>query len=163
MTMLGVHVKIDSKLVAKGMQDLGAEIPKIGRLQIYQVVLRSRTRLRKPGKKVHYPVQWDSPRQKIKVIILLKYVLKQLPYKRTEGYQQGFTIVKQKEGYDLDNATYRAKHIGGDADGLGQSRIFRGRYPLIRKVVDDEFAKLPAAVVEHIQIVGKQKGFKTNG
>ncbi len=157
MTLLGVHVKADTRLVRKGLQDLGAEIPKVGKLQIYQVMRRSKARLTKKGKRVTYPVPWDNIRQKIKVILMLK-AANNLPYRRKGDYQRGFKIIQIRDGYDLINENPNAEYIGGNARGKRQSRIFKGRYPIVREVVEEEAAKLPGAVVQHIKLVTKQKG-----
>jgi hypothetical protein len=161
--LLGIHVTSNAKVVKKSLQDLGAEIPKVGRLQIYNVMVRSKARLSKPGKKPTYPIKWDSLRQKIKVLIILRYVLREMPYRRRDLYRKAFRIIKQEEGYDLANDMDRASAISGDAEGKGQSRIFQGRYPIMREVIDEEMEKLPTAVVAHLQIVAKQKGFEANG
>jgi hypothetical protein len=159
----GIRVTSNAKLVAKSLQDLGAEIPKVGRQQIYNVALRSRTILRKPGKKSKRPVPWDSIRQKIKVLIILRYVLKEMPYRRRGIYNKAFNIVKQPNGYDIINEQERATYISGDADGKGQSKIFRGRYPIMRNVIDQEMDKLPTAVVAHIELVAQKKGLGSGG
>lgn len=159
MPPLGIRTVIDGKLVAQGLQNLSKEIPKIGRNQIYQVFVRSLKKLRKPGKRPTYPIPWVSIRQKIKVLILLKHVLG-IPYKRTGLYQKQFVINRLgNSGYELVNQSERATYIGGDADGAGQTRPFVGRYPIVRKVVDTEFKKLPSAVVQHIVLVAKEQGF----
>lgn len=153
-----IKVKVEGKLVKQGLQNLSAEIPKIGRNQIYQVMVRSKKELRKEVPRPTYPIQWDSPRQKIKVIILLRYVLG-MPYQRRGIYQKAFNIEKNEDGYTLVNESERAVYLSGDADGQGQSRIHRGRWPLMRDVVDNEMTKLPTAVVAHIVIVAKEQGF----
>lgn len=157
-----IRVTVDGKLVKKSLQNLEAEIPKIGTQQIYNTMLRARKRLKKPGARMTYPVPWSSVKQKIKVIIILKHVLNQMPYVRTGGVQQAFSIVKQKDGYDLVNETTRVGYLYGDAEGKGQIRMARGRYPLMREVVDEEFDKLPTAVVAHIIIAAKEQGFDAN-
>lgn len=156
-----VRIVVDGKLVASGLQNLRKKIPLIGRQQIYNVMTRSKKRLSKPGDRPTYPIPWDSIKQKIKVLILLKTVLHELPYRRRNIYVKAFKIVKEKDGYSLENDSDRAQFMGGDADGQGQSRIHRGRWPVIREVIDEEFEKLPRAVVRHIQLVAKESGFET--
>jgi len=159
MPIIPIRVKSDAKLVRAGLQDLAKAIPQVGRLQIYQVMVRSRTRLKKPGKRVKYPVPWDNVKQKIKVIIMLK-AANNLPYRRTGNYGNAFTITKLDDGYELGNTLDEADFVGGDAEGKNQSRIFRGRYPIMREVVDEEFKKLPSAVVEHLILVAAEKGLE---
>lgn len=157
MTTLQVLVKSSAKIVRQGLEDLEDEVPKIGRNQIYHALKRARGRLVKPGKRVNYPIRWDSPRQKIKVIIMLK-LADNLPYRRRGDYQKGFHIVKLDDGYQLDNDSTQAVYVGGDADGRHQSRIFRGRYPVIRETVDEEVGKIPSATVQHLITVAAKKG-----
>jgi hypothetical protein len=158
MAVVGIKLVVDGKLVRSSLQDLSAEIPKIGTAQIYRAMVRARSKLRKKASRPTYPIPWDNIKQKIKVIILLKQT-NNLPYRRKGDYNKGFVVVKTENGYELVNNTEKASFIGGDAEGKGQSRIFRERYPLIRSVVDTEFEKVPSAVVEHIQLVAKEKGF----
>lgn len=155
-----IRAKANTKIVRKGLQDLSAEIPKIGRQQIYKTLTTARSRLKRKVAKPTYPIPWDNPRQKVKVIIMLK-LAGNLPYRRSGDYVQGFQVVRVEGGYDLINSTAKAVYIGGDADGQGQSRIFRGRYPLIRSVVDEEVGKLPSEVVANLDIAVKQKGFES--
>ena len=163
MPTIGIYVNSNAKIVKKGLQDLAAEIPRVGRLQIYRVMLRARSRLRKPGKAVKRPVPWDSVRQRVKVMIILRYVLKEMPYRRRGNLQKAFVIRNLKNGYELENQLERAGYIYGDAEGKGQTRLFRGRYPIMRKVLDEEFDKLPTAVVAHLELVARQKGLQSEG
>jgi len=156
-----IQVKVDGKLVKQGLQKLSKKIPEIGRNQIYQVVLRSRTRMRKPAPRPTYPIPWDSLRQKIKVLIILRYSLGGPPYRRTDTYRNSFVIQKLQQGYALTNESDRATHLTGDAEGVGQIRMARGRYLIMRKVIDEEMLKLPSAVVEHIKIAAAEQGFKS--
>ena len=62
MTQLSITTNLP--IVRQGLEDLAAEIPKVGRKRIYDTLVKIRKELRKPGKAINYPVKWDSERQR---------------------------------------------------------------------------------------------------
>jgi hypothetical protein len=155
-----LKVQTNAKMVRKGLEDLRAEIPKVGRARMYDALFRAMQRLKKPGKKPKYPIPWDSIRQMKKVIAMLRK-RNNLPYKRTGAYQRAYRIRRLQAGHELSNPAPSAKYVGGTGRGERRSRIHAGRWPLMRDEVDKELLKLPSAVVQHIKIVARQKGFQT--
>jgi hypothetical protein len=149
---------IGADLVRRGLEDLGAEIPKISRLRIYQSMLKVRTRLRAPAPKPSYPIRWDSERQRRFVLAMLSE-RGGLPYRRSGRYQKGWNIVKTGTGYRIENNSPGALHIGGDHSGRGQSNIHQGRWPLFQNIVEEEIRGLPQDIESHITYYSRRKGF----
>ena len=133
MTQLSIAVK--DELVRKGLQDLGAEIPKIGRLQIYQTEQAIVRRL-----KVEPP---ERPGQ---------------TYIRTHTLIGGWTITPNANGYTLSNSTPYTKWVHGNAYGLEQAWMHQGRWQLLRDVQDEEVAKLPPEIEKEISAVARRLG-----
>lgn len=141
------------------MENLRAEVPKIGQHRIYYALGRAMHRLKKPGKKPKRPVPWVSIRQR-QAFFASNGFGGGIPHRRRGSYEKGYRIRQIPRGHELSNPTRGAKHIGGSARGTGQSPIHHGIWPLMRAEVDKEVAKLPSAVVQHLKIVARQKGFQ---
>lgn len=156
--MPSIQLSTNAPLVAQGLQDLTAEIPKVGRLQIYRTMQRVQKRMRKPGKKSTRPVRWDSKAQRIAYFASDGFG-RGIPTKRTNEYVNGWELVKLENGYGVQNLLPQAKFIGGGPLGGGQSRIHRERWELFREVVVQETEALPQEVQDEVQILIKQKGF----
>lgn len=155
-----IKITTNARMVRKGLENLAAALPKIGRQTMYDALFRAQKKLKRPGKPIAYPVKWDSIRQRKKVMAMLREQ-NNLPYKRTGAYQKGYRIRALKNGHELSNPLPHAQYIGGNARGGRQSSIHQGRWPLMRDVLDKELARLPSAIVSHMKVVARQKGFKT--
>lgn len=142
-------------LVRQGLEDLALEVPKIGRRRIYNMMLRVRSELRKPGKPVTYPVKWDSERQR-RAYFATDGFGKGIPSRRTGKYNAAYQIKRTETGYQLYNGTSYGKYVGGSAYGTGQSRIHQGRWKLMRDVVDAEVEALPQEVIDEIEMVARR-------
>ena len=154
-----LKVTSNAKLVRRKLENLKAEVPKVGSHRIYEALARAMKRLKKPGKKPKRPIPWVSLIQ-MQAFFASEGFGGGIPHKRRGIYQKGFRIRKVSKGYELSNLSKGAKYVGGDARGKGQSPIHRGNYPLMRDEVDREIKKLPAAVIQQLKIVAKQKGIQ---
>jgi hypothetical protein len=153
-----LSITVKGELVRKGLQDLGAEIPKVGRQQIRTVLNRIQRRMSKEGKRPEYPIQWDSDKQR-KAFFASDGFGRGIPTKRTGEYISGWTIAPITNGYQLQNSATHAQYLGGDAYGVVHSGIHKGRYENLRDVVEDETGKLPDEIENEIQMVARRKGF----
>lgn len=140
-----LSIRVNGELVRKGLQDLGAEIPKIGRQQIRFTSERIVRRMQA------YPS--ERPGQK---------------YRRTGRLFRSWKIDKSEDRYTIEN-TARGKrgrnyshYVVGDAYGTGQAWMHRGRWVLFRNVVDAELQKLPEDVQEKILMAARREGFETS-
>ena len=134
MTQLSISFN-NAELVRKGLQDLGAEIPKIGRLQIYRTEQNVVRRMKM------YPP--EVPGQ---------------TYIRTGTLGGGWMITPNSNGYTISNNTPYTKYVVGNAYGLEQAWMHEGRWNLLRDVSDEEVAKLPEEIENEISVVARRLG-----
>ena len=134
MTQLSIQIN-NADIVRRGLQDLSAEIPKIGRLQIYQTSQAIVRRM-----KIYPP---ERPAQ---------------TYIRTGRLGGGWMIIPNTNGYTTRNDTPYTKYVVGNAYGLEQAWMHEGRWNLLRDVQEEEVAKLPKAIEEEITMVARRVG-----
>ena len=141
MTQLSIKVT-GGEIVRQGLQDLAAEIPEIGRLQIYRTEQAIAKRLK------NYWTNNDPS---------------ELPsYTRTGDLSRGYKITPLREvGYTLSNKTPYTSLVVGNAYGTGQAWMHAkpGRHTLWRDVQDEEVDKLPQEIDDAITVVARRKGF----
>ena len=94
MTQITVKV-VGADIVRPGLQDLEAQIPKIGRKGIYDMMVRVRSRLAQKPRRPSYPINWDSEKQRRYVLALLRRK-DNLPYKPTGRYEANWKILKRE-------------------------------------------------------------------
>lgn len=151
-------ISTNATLVRQGLENLTAEIPQVGRLQIYRTLQRIQKRMRKPGRKSTSPVQWDTPKQK-RAYFASDGFGRGIPTKRRNEYVKAWEIVAIAQGYAIRNPLPQAKYIGGGPFAGSQSRIHQDRWELFREVVTEETDKLPGEIQEQIDITVKRRGF----
>jgi hypothetical protein len=161
MTTLSIQVK-GAALVRQGLQNLSAEIPKVGAERIYARMVRAQAQLKTPGKRIRYPVNWDSERQR-RAFFATDGFGRGIPTRRTDTYVKGWHIRRNPRaaralpGYSLINDVEYSRYVGGSAYSPGQSNIHRGRWILVRDVVEKEIEGLPAEIEEHITMVARRE------
>jgi hypothetical protein len=146
-----------AELVRKGLADLGAEIPKIARKDIYDALMRVRSRLASPAPRPTYPINWDSPKQQ-RAYFATDGFGRGIPTKRTGRYQKAWAVVRLAAGYRIENPIPAAGYIGGDYSGQGQSQIHAGRWPLFMVEIENEIMELPPAIESHISYYARGRG-----
>lgn len=139
MTQLSIDMK-NAELVRKGLQDLGAEIPKVGRLQIYRT-MQTVTRRMKEYWTMGQPPELPS-------------------YTRTGTLAGGWMILPKDNGYTAMNSTPYTQGVHGNAYGLGQAWMHAkpGRHKTLRDVTEEEVEKLPPDVEKEISMVARRVG-----
>jgi hypothetical protein len=155
MIVISINAKKPARIVRQIEQNLRAELPKVGRMKLRNVLERIRKKMSGEGKKVNYPVKWDNPKQR-RAYFATDGFGKGIPYTRTGGYQQAWKVVQKENGFSLRNAKPQAKYIGGTSYGLGQSRIHQGRWRLLRDTVDEELDKLTEEVRDSLFVVTRR-------
>ncbi len=147
-----VTVKVTGgKQVYQSLVKLGESVDQIVNADIEKQMKAAQKELQKPGKPIAYPVQWDSEKQRRAYFARdgftkprnwkrpKGYVNTHIPYIRTGKYNEGFVVKKTGKGtkraYTLSNQYSKTKYIGGNSKGLDQSRIHKGRWPLISDTV----------------------------
>lgn len=139
MTQLSITFK-NAELVRKGLQDLGAEIPKIGKLQIYRTEQAIVRRMKS---------YWTNNTPPA------------LPsYQRTGELANGYTITPTANGYTISNNVPYTVYVVGNAYGLEQAWMHAkpGRHKLLRDVQDEEVEKLPPEIEKEISAVARRVG-----
>lgn len=155
--MTRLSIKVRGELVRMGLQDLSAEIPRVGRRQIRTVLNRIQKRLSVPGKSPTYPIKWDSAKQR-RAFFATDGFGRGIPTKRTGEYASGWKIESITNGYVLKNDTTYGKYVGGDAYGVVHSGIHKDRWQVYRDVVDEEIEKLPDEIEKEIVMVARRVG-----
>ena len=149
---------IGADIVRMGLEDIGREIPLIGRKRIYDMMVRVKGKLNRPAPKPSYPIQWDSEKQR-RAFFATDGFGRGIPSQRTGRYEKGWNIVKLANGYRMENNAPAAGYIGGDYAGQGQSRIHAGRWPLFQEEIESEIQDLPPDIEQHITYYARGRGF----
>lgn len=125
-----------------------------------ETVSEIKSQMSVPGAAITYPVQWDSDKQRRYVMAKLRSE-GNLPYRRTDGYINGWRMERMPEGVSLSNR-HPAGAIGGTLKGNSladisswQSRIHRGRWPALLPVLRTELAKLPKRIMDKLTVTAK--------
>ena len=154
---LSVTVNKTAQLVRKGLEDLAAETPKIGRQTIYDQLVKAKTDLSKPAKKITYPVNWDTQKQKI-AFFLSDGFGKGIPYVPTGKSSKSWSIERRDNGWTIRNTFGAAKYLFGSATGEHQSNIHKGRRPIFRDVMERHISKLAPAITNNLRKFIARKG-----
>jgi len=139
MTQLSISLK-GADLVRKGLQDLSAEIPKIGKLQIYRTE-QTVVRRMKEYWTMNVPPELPS-------------------YQRTGELAGGYVIIPTSSGYMIRNSVGHTVFVVGNAYGLEQAWMHAkpGRHKLLRDVNEEEVEKLPPEIEKEISMVARRVG-----
>lgn len=137
MTQLSIDIK-NADIVRQGLQDLAAEVPKIGRLGIYRA-MQSGVRTLKEYWTMNKPPALPS-------------------YTRKGTLAGGWWITPSANGYSTSNNTDYTKHVHGNAYGLEQAWMHQDRHVLLRDVIEDEVSKLPPEIENEISMVARRVG-----
>lgn len=133
--MTQLSITSNAPLVRQGLQDLSAEIPRVGRLGIYRTVQSIVRRIKT------YPPERPGQR-----------------YIRTGTLGAGWMITPNATGYTTSNNTPYTKYVVGNAYGLEQAWMHQNRWSLLRDVQEEEVAKLPPEVENEISMVARRVG-----
>lgn len=140
----------NAPIVRQGLEKLRGALPQIGRLRLYKAAKEIQRRMNKPGRKITYPVQWDSEKQR-RAFFATDGFGRGIPTVRTNRYIKSWKVKKAKAGYTLSNRSPAARYIGGRAKGSGQSKIHKGRWPLFRDATDFVVTHLPKLVTQNLR------------
>lgn len=156
--MTSFTIKVHGQLVRQGLENLDAEIPKVGRQRIYLRMLRVKTRLSQSAPKPTYPIDWDSEKQK-RAFFATNGFGGGIPYRRKGKLERAWVLTSMENGYRLANEESGAFFVWGDLyKRKSQSRIHAGRWPESKTVVFDELDKLPDEVAADIEAAKKRSG-----
>lgn len=156
--MVSITAKVvNAEIVRQGLENFGAEVPKVGRQRLYLTMLRIKTRLSKAPPKSSGPVNWDSPKQR-RAYFATDGFYGGIPYRRRGTYERAWIIQRVDDGYKLFNDFLMAVHITGDIYGRGQSRIHADRWPMFKTVSFEEMRDLPDELFADVEKAKKKSG-----
>lgn len=152
---ISLQVKVNTKLVRRGLENLRAQLPKIGDFRTKEAATEIARRMSRPGRKITYPVNWDSLKQKIYVIIRIMKRQGSLPYIRTHAMERGWKVERVQRGAKVYNNVRGSKYVYGTMRSKWQSNIHIGRWLILRDVYDKVVAELPKRVRESLKRIPK--------
>ena len=154
-----ITVQVSTELVRAGLENLFAEVPKIGRRRIRTVMERAKRRMQE------YPPERPG-QSKTSSHPILGTTYQAVRYRRTGNLGSHWAIAETEKGsgYTLENTAKRrgkayGRYVVGGADGSGQAWMHAGRWQLLRDVVDEEVAKLPEQIKDDIRLIARKEGF----
>jgi len=145
------------ELVRQGAENLSAEIPQIGRRQIRTVMERIKRRMQAyPPERPGQSITGRHP--------ILGTTYTAVRYRRTGRLGRSWRIDRVgNTGYLIANdardpRTGRryGQYVVGDAYGTGQAWMHKGRWQVLRDVVDEEVSRLPAPIEREIEMVARR-------
>lgn len=155
MPSISLRVKSNVKLVRRGLENLRAQLPKIGDFRAKEAAKEIARRMSRPGRKIKYPVDWDSLKQKIYVIIRIMKKQGFLPFIRTHAHERGWKTENIQRGAKVYNNVRGSKYLYGTMRSTRQSNIHVGRWLILRVVYDKVVADLPKRVKESLKKIPK--------
>lgn len=136
----------NASLVRQGLQDLSAEVPKIGRKVIY-----------------------DTQKAIVKEMRVYPAERRNQKYVRTFRFRDGWTVTKISSGmgYAIENKTPYGGYVVGNAVGGGQAWMHVStdqgkRWSLLRDVVNKHLSGLDKKIIELVRVSAKKIGFKVS-
>jgi len=135
---------------AINVDEIIAKVKRAGKKSLADVVENIRVRMSEEGKPITYPVKWDSDKQR-KAFFATDGFGRGIPTTRTDNYRLGWKVDSMPNGFLLSNK-HPAGAIGGMPDSGWQSRIHRGRWNYLPKIVGQELKKLIPSVLENLRV-----------
>jgi hypothetical protein len=153
-------IKLENgKLVRKGLEDLAAAVPLVSRQRMRTMMERVKRRMQE------YPPEPEG--QSIASahnVLGTTYRTARGRYKRTGRLGRSWRIEQISDiGYSIQNdAAHRGRAYGryvvGDAYGTGQAWMHKGRWQVLRNVVEEEIAVLPPEIERDLTMVARRGG-----
>lgn len=72
-------------------------------------------------------------------------------YVRTYRLRNGWTVTAKGKGVTIANRMPYAGYVMGDARGQRQAWMHRGRWPLVKTIIDKERPRLKAGIEDEVQ------------
>ena len=143
-------VKFESKKFVDAIRRLPNFLISESTLTLEEIANNIKERMSVAGQPVRYPINWDSLKQKIYVIIKLRKE-GNLPYRRRGNYIKGIKVMRLSRGGVKYSAKSPAGAIGGTIQGW-QSRVTKGRWTPLRPTLLSELRKLPSKLLRNLHV-----------
>lgn len=151
-----IRIETTAKLAAKQFENLRKAIPVVSKQRFYEAMQLIRKRLQVPGKRVTYPIDWDTLRQ-MRAFFASDGFGGGIPHIRTGATAAGFTISKLPQGFEINNLKRGAVHVFGNALRQRQSRIHRRNWTKFRDIVDAVVKKLPKSIIATLTLKSRPR------
>lgn len=153
----------NAKLVRKGLQDLGQEIPKVGRQDVYDVLMNIRRKMAAEPGVFRGEFEWPEENKRAvaaRVILDLFSGKIQIPYRRTHRYKRSWRVRRHgTEGWRLFSVSPYAQFVAGGPMGEPQASVHRDRWAHFRSVIEEDLQALPENMRRHFAKVARGLGF----
>lgn len=150
-------IKVNGELVRKGLQDLAAEVPKIGRQTVYEKLSDAKRELAKEPTSPKPPGLWDSEKQQV-AFFKTDGFGGGIPYTPTGRAARSWVIRALAEGWKLYNTFKGAVYLFGNYEGERQSVIHAGRRGNFKEVVEKHIRTLPGNIEKRIKYYARKLG-----
>jgi len=148
----------DDRRVLQSGKGLGDYFARLSDHRVREAVEGARAELAVPAPEPTYPINWDSEKQR-RAFFATDGFGRGIPTERTGAYTEGFKVRRvELRAYALVNLTPYASHVGGNAAGGRQSRIHRGRWPIVKEVVGRWARNMLLSVNDDLRRVFKGEG-----
>jgi hypothetical protein len=158
-----LYIQVSSAQIERDLAQFAQGLPRAAAQPIADALAGVRAEVSKPAPHPTYPLQWDSSRQRAAFYASGGFG-RGIPYQRSGNYERGWQVQGNTSsdgstyGYTLINANEHAVYVQGDAQGYGQSRIHRGRWPLFSDVVNAAIANLPDRITAELYAFAQRCG-----
>lgn len=149
-------VKVDGTLVRQGLQDLKAQVPKVGRQGLRVVLERVKRRMQE-----YPPEPQGQSKTSVHPVLGKTFSPVKGRYVRTGKLGQSWSIEQVDNGYQIGNSATRKgkaypRFVVGDAYGTGQAWMHKGRWQRFRDVFDQETSRLTDELAAVIRTVTRR-------
>ena len=154
---LSFKVSKNAELVRKGLQDLRAEVPKIGKATIYDRLVLAKKEMSKPPSVPKPPGLWDSIKQQIAYFKSGGFGAG-IPYVPTGKAGKSWVLQAVDNGWKLMNKFAQAVYLFGNWEGEKQSVIHAGRRPNFKETLQAHVERLPKTIQSNLNSAIKRLG-----
>jgi len=137
-------VSSNVRLVRERLKSLPKALPKPANKDLKSVALAIVKRMKKKGKRVRYPITWDSVIQ-MKAFFASRGFGGGIPHRSKGAYIKGWKVTGREGRYDVVNDYPGAKYVAGNRKGI-QSKVVAGRWPVLAVEAEREIKKLPTLI-----------------
>lgn len=147
-----------AEVVRKGLQNLSAEIPKVGRQQLRTFANRVVRKMQ-----AYPPEPAGQSLSSSHSVLGTIYTPARGRYRRTGKLGASWKITQTSDGYTISNNAERRGvrypiYVVGNAYGKGQAWMHKGRWQVFRDVFDEELKRVPPEIERFIGAVARRNG-----
>ena len=145
--MFKIEIKGNFKKASEKIRNTLKRAPRNVKGRLKELADEIIRRLKIPGKKPTYPINWDSDKQR-RAFFATNGFGGGIPHKRTGKTARGWTRQETQRGFTVMNKVKGSKYVWGTPGGEDQSSIHQGRWTLLRDIIERVISKLPKVIRE---------------